>query len=245
MSETIYGRNPVFEVLRAGRRQVHRLWVAEGVQEKGTLARVLELARDAGVPVARVPRARLDRASDSHQGLAADVGAYEYVGLDEILSVAEERGEAPFVLLLDVIQNPQNLGVLLRTGEAVGVHGVVLPRRRGVGITPAVVGASSGASEHLRIASENLAQAIQLIKQRGVWVIGLEESAEAERLGQVNLAGPLALVVGNEAEGMRRLVRDSCDRLLRLPMRGRVGSLNAAVAGSVALYAAWQARGFA
>jgi 23S rRNA (guanosine2251-2'-O)-methyltransferase len=245
MREFIFGRNPVYEVLRAGRRKIYQLLVAEGAQEKGNLARALALAVERGLPVSRVPRARLDHQSDSHQGLAAEVDEYPYVNLEDVLALAGERGEPPLILLLDIIQNPQNLGTLLRTAEAVGVHGVILPERRGVGITPAVVNASAGASEHMRIAVMNLARAMQTLKEQEVWIVGLEGSPEAQPLGKVDLSGPLGLVIGNEGEGMRRLVRQSCDFLLRLPMRGKIESLNASVAGSIALYMAWQARAFA
>jgi 23S rRNA (guanosine2251-2'-O)-methyltransferase len=244
MRETIYGRNPVYEVIRANRRAVHRLLVAEGVQEKGNLARALALAAQRGISVQRVPRARLDHETDSHQGLAAEVDAYPYASIEDVLARATRRGEPALVLLLDIIQNPQNLGTLLRTAEAVGVHGVILPERRGVGITPAVVNASAGASEYLLVAAHNLARAIQRLKEHELWIVGLEGSSEAQPVGQVDLSGPLGLVIGNEGEGMRRLVRQSCDFLLRLPMRGQVESLNASVAGSVALYLVWQARGF-
>ena len=244
MREVIFGRNPIYEVLRAGRRQVYKLLVVEGAIQKGNLARVLAAAAEMGVPVQRVPRARLDHQSDSHQGLAVEVSPYPYVNLEDLLILADERKEPPLILLLDIIQNPQNLGTLLRTAEAVGVHGVIIPERRSAGITPAVVSASSGASEHMLVAVMNLAQAIQALKEREVWIVGLEGSPEAHLPGEVDLSGALGLVIGNEGEGMRRLVRQSCDFLLRLPMRGRVESLNAAVAGSTALYFAWQARGF-
>ncbi len=244
MREIIFGRNPVYEVIRAGRRRIHSLLVAQGAQEKGNLARTLAAAGQRGVPVRRVPRERLDHQSDSHQGIAAEVDPYPYVNLQDVLALAEERSEPPLVLLLDIIQNPQNLGTLLRTAEAVGVHGVVLPERRGVGITPAVVHASAGASEHMLVAVMNLARAIQALKEVEVWIVGLEGSPDARPPGEIDLSGPLGLVIGNEGEGMRRLVRQSCDFLLRLPMRGKIESLNAAVAGSIALYMAWQARGY-
>ena len=244
MREFIFGRNPVYEVIRANRRKVYSLLVAEGAQEKGNLTRALELAAQGGAPVRRVPRARLDHLSDSHQGLAVEVDDYPYVNLEDILALAAERNEPPLVLLLDMIQNPQNLGTLLRSAEAVGVHGVVIPEHRSAGVTPAVVQASSGASEHMLVASMNLVQAIQALKAADVWVVGLEGSEEARTPGEIDLSGALGLVIGNEGEGMRRLVRQSCDFLLRLPMRGQVESLNAAVAGSVALYLAWQRRGF-
>lgn len=244
MPEWIYGRNPIYELIRAGRRKVHKILVAEGALEKGNLALALAYAKRTGIPVLRVPRARLDHESNSHQGLAAEADEYPYVSLDEVLVRAEQRGESPLILLLDIIQNPQNLGTLLRTAEAVGVHGVILPERRGVGITPAVVNASAGASEYLLVVNSNLARAIQILKAHEVWIVGLEGSPEARLPGQVDLSGALGLVIGNEGEGMRRLVRQSCDFLLRLPMQGKIESLNAAVAGSIALYLAWQARGF-
>jgi len=148
------------------------------------------------------------------------------------------------LLILDTLQDPQNLGTLLRTAEVVGVHGVLLPFRRTATVTPAVVNASSGASEHLLVTQVNLAQAITSIKEQDVWVIGLESGPDAQLLEKKALRGPLALVIGAEGEGMRSLVRKSCDQLLRLPMRGRIESLNAAVAGSIALYLAWEARGY-
>jgi len=242
MKEWISGRNPVFEALRARRRQVFRLLVAEGAQEKGRLAEILQLCAAYRVPVERAARSRLEALSTGSQGVALEAGDYPYCNLPDILDLAIERGEDPFVLILDTLQDPQNLGTLLRTAEAVGVHGVLLPFRRTATITPAVVHASSGASEHLLIAQVNLAQAITTLKEANLWVLGLDQSPEAVEISQVRLAGPLALVVGNEGEGMRPLVRSSCDRLVSLPMRGQVDSLNAAVAGSVALYQTWQAR---
>lgn len=201
------------------------------------------MAAEAGVQVQSVPRRELDGVADGHQGVALQAGPYPYSDLGEMLTLAVQRGEPPFLLLLDTLQDPQNLGTLLRTAEAVGIHGVLLPHRRAATVTPAVVNASSGACEHLLIGQGNLAQTIELLKNENVWVVGLEGGKEAQPLGEVDLSGPLALVVGSEGEGMRRLVRESCDLLLRLPMRGRVESLNAAVAGSVALFLAWQARG--
>lgn len=242
MKEWISGRNPVYEALRAGRRQVFRLWVAEGVQDKGRLSEILSLAARRKCSVERVPRPRLDSIAENHQGLALEASGYPYSNLLDILDLAEQRGEQPFLLILDLIQDPQNLGTLLRTAEAVGVHGVLLPLRRTATVTPAVVHASSGVSEHLLITQLNLAQGIVALKEKGIWVIGLEGSSEAQDINRLRLDGPLALVVGNEASGMRLLVRDSCDLLMRLPMRGKVESLNAAVAGSVALYLAWQHR---
>jgi len=244
MREWLYGRNPVYEALRAGRRQLHRLRVARGAEEKGRLGEIIQFCESASIPVERVARQELEAVSAAHQGVALEADSYSYVSLVAILERAADRGEPPFILLLDTLQDPQNLGALIRTAEAVGVHGVLLPLRRTATVTPAVVNASSGASEHLFIAQANLAQAITTLKKEGVWVIGLDAGRESQLPGDVNLGGALALVVGSEGGGMRRLVRGSCDLLMRLPMSGQVESLNAAAAGSIALYLAWQARGF-
>ena len=243
MKEWITGRNPVYEVMQARRRHLFRLQVARGVDEKGRLADILKLAPQRKLQVERVHRQQIESLGENTQGVALEASAYPYAAIQDILVYAKERKEPLFVLLLDVIQNPQNLGTLLRTAEAAGVHGVVVPLARAAGITPAVVHASAGASEHLLVAQYNLAQAIELIKeQANAWVIGLEGSPEAQPVEQVRLDGPLGLVVGSEGEGMRSLVRKSCDVLARLPMRGQVESLNAAVAGSIVLYLALQAR---
>ncbi|MBN1668822.1 MAG: 23S rRNA (guanosine(2251)-2'-O)-methyltransferase RlmB [Anaerolineales bacterium] len=244
MKEWIVGRNPVYEVLRAGRREVYQLWLADGVQEKGRLADILQLAARRQLRIKRGARSQLDAYGSGNQGVALEASPFAYHAVPDLLARAEQQNEPPFILLLDALQDPQNLGTLLRTAEVVGVHGLVLPYRRTATVTPAVVSASSGASEHMLIAQANLAQTIAQLKQAGLWVIGLEGSPQASPPERVRLDGPLALVVGSEAQGMRSLVRSHCDLLLRLPMRGRIDSLNAAVAGSIALYLAWQARGF-
>ncbi len=242
MREWIYSRNAVYETLRAARRQVFKILLAEGVQEKGRVVEILRLAEARRIPVQRVDKFRLDRIHPAHQGVAAEVGAYPYGSIEDMLQRAEVRGEAPFILLLDSLQDPQNFGSLLRTAEATGVHGVILPLAHTVEVTPAVVNASSGASEHLLIARHNLAQAIRRLKDAELWIVGLEHSPDAQPPQAVRLDGALALVVGSEGEGLRPLVRASCDWLLQLPMRGQIESLNAAVAGSIALYLAFLAR---
>jgi 23S rRNA (guanosine2251-2'-O)-methyltransferase len=244
MREWISGRNPVFEVLSAGRRHFFRLRIAQGVQETGRVQEIISLCGMRNLSVERVSRSQLDALAPGNQGIALETSEYPYSNLPDVLDLAAARGESPLILILDTLQDPQNLGTLLRTAEVTGVHGVLLPFRRTATVTPAVVHASSGASEHLLVAQVNLAQAIAILKAAGVWVIGLESRSEALPPEQVRLDGALALVVGSEAEGMRSLVRLSCDLLMCLPMRGNVASLNAAVAGSIALYLAWQARGF-
>jgi 23S rRNA (guanosine2251-2'-O)-methyltransferase len=242
MKEWIIGRNPVYEALRARRRNFFRLLVASGAEEKGRLQDIIRLASARKVLVSRVHRQQLDsmaRDAESHQGVALEASGYPYADLTDILERAAERQEAPFVLALDLLQNPQNLGTLFRTADAVGVHGILIPPKRAVGVTPAVSHASAGASEHLLVAQVNLVQAIERLKHDSdVWVMGLEGSPQAKSYDSIRLDGPLVLVVGSEGEGLRDLVRKSCDELLRLPMHGNVESLNAAVAGSVILYKA-------
>ena len=244
MKEWLYGRNAVYETLRARRRQFFRLRLAQGVEERGHLAEIIQMASGFRLPIDRVPRANLEALGKGHQGVALEASSYVYVGLLDILALAARRSEPAFILILDVLQDPQNLGTLIRTAEGVGVHGVLLPYRQTAVVTPAVVNASSGACEHLLVTQVNLAQAIQQLKEENIWIIGLETDLEAQPLDKVRLDGPLALVIGGEGSGMRPLVRKSCDVLMRLPMRGTVESLNASVAGSVALYFAWQGRSF-
>jgi 23S rRNA (guanosine2251-2'-O)-methyltransferase len=199
------------------------------------------------VRVDSAPRGWLDSKTQgaNHQGVVLEAAPYPYVALDETFDPAALSGEPPLLLLLDLIQDVQNVGTLLRTAEAVGVHGVVLQERRAAAVTPAVVSASSGAVEHLKVAQvTNLVQAMKTLKEADVWLAGLDQGPDAIRYDQANLRGALGLVVGSEGAGLRRLVRETCDFLIELPMRGQVESLNAAVAGSVALYAAWAARGF-
>ncbi|MBC8330512.1 MAG: 23S rRNA (guanosine(2251)-2'-O)-methyltransferase RlmB [Anaerolineae bacterium] len=244
MTEWILGRNPVSEALRANRRRFFRLWVAEKADQKRHLKDALDMARQRGIPVEFLPRQRLDALGENHQSVALEASAYPYASLLDILSRAQQRNQAPFILILDTVQDTHNLGALLRTAEAVGVHGVLLPLRRTATVTPAVVNTSSGACEHLLVAQTNLAQAISALKNENVWVYGLEGSEEAQSIETIKLSGATALVVGNEGSGLRSLVRQSCDVLVKLPMRGHIDSLNAAVAGSVGLYFIWQARKF-
>lgn len=243
MKEYIYSRNAVYEALRAKRREIFKILVAEGAQEKGRLGEIVKRANEQRVSVMRVPRAKLDKIHEHHQGVVAEVSGYSYCDILDILEHARAKDEHPFLLLLDSLNDPQNFGTLLRTAEAVGVHGVVIPLAHTVEVTPAVVNASSGASEHLRVARSNLAQAIDDLKQENIWIVGLDQNGEIiGKKTRRHLTGPLGLVVGSEGEGIRQLTRTKCDILLQLPMRGQIESLNAAVAGSVALYLAFLTR---
>ncbi len=243
MKEFIYSRNAVYETLRAKRRDVFKIELADNVQIKGKLAEIMTLASQRKIQVVKAPRARLDKVHENNQGIIAEVSHYPYVDLLDILENARKKNEPPFVLLLDSLNDPQNFGALIRTAEATGVHGTIIPLAHTVEVTPAVVNASSGASEHILIARMNLAQAIETLKAENVWVVGLDQ--DGETVGEKtkrHFTGPTALVVGSEGEGIRQLTRAKCDVVLKLPMRGQVESLNAAVAGSVALYLAYLAR---
>jgi len=242
VKEFIYSRNAVYETLRAKRRQIFKIQVAEGAQEKGRLTEIVKRANEQRIKVERVPRARLDKIHEHHQGVVAEVSGYSYSDLVDILELANQKSEQAFVLLLDSLNDPQNFGTLLRTAEAVGVHGVIIPLAHTVEVTPAVVNASSGASEHLLIARANLAQAIEALKEAEVWIVGLDQAGIEIEPGSRHLRGAWGLVVGSEGEGIRQLIRSKCDIVLKLPMRGKIESLNAAVAGSVALYLAYLAR---
>lgn len=245
MREWIYGRNPVYETLRAGRRNVFQLHLAQGVEVQGVLNELVKFCRQKKITIRSTPKEWFNTLGvQDHQGVALEVSGYPYRPLDEMLALAHERQELPLILILDTLQDPQNLGGLLRTAEAAGVHGVCLPLRRTATVTPAVVNRSSGASEHLLITQANLSQTITHLKDAGLWIVGLEKSSDALRLDQARLDGALAIVVGSEGSGMRDLIRRSCDLLVQLPMRGNVGSLNASIAGSIVLYKVWENRGF-
>ena len=245
MIEILYGRQPVRECLRARRRHIHQLVLAEGVGEKGVIAEILDLAADLKIPLKHVPRPRLDGIAKVNQGVALEVASYPYVEVPDILRRARKLAEQPFILALDHLQDPHNLGALLRTAEVVGTHGAVIPHRRAAEVTPAVVSASAGGSEHLRVAQvTNLAQTLKALKTKGLWVVGLVSHPDAQLYHQVDLNLPVVLVVGAEDRGLSRLVRDTCDLLVQLPMRGQIESLNASVAGGIALYALLAAHRF-
>lgn len=233
----LVGRRVVLEALRAG-RPVSRVLVARTAHGAGPLREIFEAARRRGVPVQPVDPRRLEALAHGlpHQGVAALTAAQALVELDDILDVARGRGEPPFLILLDGVEDPHNLGAVIRTAEAAGAHGVVVPRRRAAGLTPAVARAAAGATAHLAVAGVgNLVAALERLKTAGVWVVGADPEA-VDRYDAVGLAPPIALVVGAEGRGLHRLVRERCDRLVRIPLRGRVGSLNVSVAAALLLY---------
>ena len=237
MKEFFYSRNAVYEALRSKRRDVFKVQIAEGAQEKGKLAEIVKLAGQQKIKVNRVPRGKLDKVHQNHQGVIAEVSAYPYSDVVDILDGVGD--EPPFILILDALQDPQNFGTLIRTAEAVGVHGIIIPLARAVEVTPATVNASSGASEHMLIARSNLSQAMDALRDADLWLVGLDQAGAEVEANSRHLKGALGLVVGSEGEGLHELTRKKCDIVLKLPMKGQIESLNAAVAGSVALYLAY------
>jgi 23S rRNA (guanosine2251-2'-O)-methyltransferase len=253
MPEWLYGRHAVEEALRAGRRKVFRVLLSEGGTgregrqgQDDRLAAIEGMARRVGAQIERVPPSRLDvltKVGHHHQGVAAEVTPFNYATLAETVQLCREAGNRALVLVLDSLQDPQNFGTLLRSSEAAGVTAIVMLDRRQVEVTPAVANASAGAVEHLQVClANNLPRAIQELQEAGLWVYALQAEPGATLYTQADLSGPLGLVVGSEGKGVGRLVRERCDGALQIPMLGKVGSLNAAVAGSIVLYEAVRQR---
>ena len=234
--DLIEGRNAVTEALRAG-RAIDKIYIAKGEVDK-TLGHIASRARDLGVVVVEADRRKLDAMSvtHAHQGVVALAAVRDYCTVEDILAIAEERGEPPFVLLCDEISDPHNLGAILRTAECVGAHGVIIPKRRSAGLTSIVDKTSAGAAEHVAVARvPNLPAAIRTLKERGLWIYGTAAEG-TQSLWDTDFSGPVCLVIGSEGDGMGRLVTEQCDFLVRIPMRGRVNSLNASAAAGVLMY---------
>ena len=234
--DLIEGRNAVTEALRAG-RAIDKIYIAKGEVDK-TLGHIASKARDLGVVVVEADRRKLDAMSvtHAHQGVVALAAVREYCTVEDILDLAAEQGEPPFVLLCDEISDPHNLGAILRTAECVGAHGVIIPKRRSAGLTSIVDKTSAGAAEHVAVARvPNLPAAIRTLKERGLWIYGTAAGA-AQSLWETDFTGPACLVIGSEGDGMGRLVAEQCDFLVGIPMRGQVNSLNASAAAGVLMY---------
>lgn len=235
-NDIIEGRNAVIEALRAG-RAIDKIYIARGDVDK-TLGHIASKAREKGVVVVEADRRKLDFMSrtKAHQGVIALAALREYCDIADILAVARERGEPPFVVVCDEISDPHNLGAIIRTAECAGAHGVVIPKRRSAGLTAIVGKASAGAAEYMAIARvANISAAVKELKAAGLWVYGTAADG-ACGLWSTELTGPIALVIGSEGDGMSRLVRESCDFVLSLPMKGRLNSLNASAAAAVTMY---------
>ena len=236
------GRNAVTEALKAG-RTIDKMFLASGDTDS-TLRYIASLAKKKGAVVTYCDRRKLDTMTQTgaHQGVIAMAAAHDYATIDEILAAAQEKGEAPLVVICDEITDPHNLGAIIRTAECAGAHGVIIPKRRSSGLTAVVGKASAGAMEYMKIARvSNLAAAIQTLKDHGVWVYGTAADGAAP-LYQTDLTGPAAIVIGSEGEGMGRLVKESCDFMVSIPMKGHINSLNASNACAILLYEAVRQR---
>lgn len=239
----IEGRNAVTEALRSG-RTINKVFLVDGDTDRA-LGRLAAMAKDAGAVVVRIDRRKLNDMSPtgSHQGIIASVAAHDYATIDDILAEAEARGQAPLIVVCDELSDPHNLGAILRTAECAGAHGVIIPKRRSVALTAVVAKASAGAIEYMKVARvSNIAAALRELKERGVWVFGTAADGATSLYG-ADLKGPAAIVIGNEGEGMSRIVAETCDFKVSIPMRGQISSLNASAAAAILLYEAVRQRG--
>ena len=244
-ADRLEGKNPVLEALRAG-RTMNKLWVAklDGGRVDPTVARIVSMAKDRGVFVHEVPRLTLDQMSETHnhQGVIAQVASHDYVEIDQIVKSAREKGEAPFLLMLDELKDAYNLGSILRIADAAGVHGVIIPKHRSIGLDSMVAKASAGAIEYVPVEKvTNLSQTISALKEDGFWVAGTDAEGTVA-YNKADLKGSLLIVIGSEGEGMAKNIREKCDFLLSIPMSGSVNSLNAAVAAGIVVFEAQRQR---
>lgn len=236
MRELLAGVNSIMEALK-GRRRVEKIYLQQGREGK-RVEELLRLAQKRGVYVQYVEKSKLDQmySLSNHQGVVARVESYEYTEIGEVLEIAALKGQSPFLLILDGIEDPQNMGAIIRTAECAGVHGIVIPRHQSVEITAAVAKASAGAVEHMPIIQEtNLVNVIKELKEKGFWVIGADMDGSQDYFS-VTIPSPTVLVIGGEGQGMRRLVKNNCDILVNIPMQGKINSLNAAVASALLIY---------
>lgn len=231
----IEGRNPVLEALKSN-REIDKIFVQKGVGE-GSIRQIIAIARDKNILIKEVDKAKLDGLSRTrnHQGVIASAALYKYYEVDDILQSAREKGEDPFIVILDEITDNNNLGSVLRSADAAGVHGIIIPKRRAVGLTPAVAKISAGAIEYVPVAKvTNLNHTIEYLKKEGLWIAGA--SMEGEKYYGKDMTGPIALVIGSEGEGLGRLVKGNCDFLVSIPMKGKIASLNAAVSAAIIMF---------
>ncbi|TCO75034.1 23S rRNA (guanosine2251-2'-O)-methyltransferase [Marinisporobacter balticus] len=234
-SDKIEGRNPVMEALRAD-REIDKIMITKGAE--GSVKKIIGMAKDKGIIIQYVEKQKLDQISESHahQGVIAFVAAHTYVEIEDILKKAEEKNEDAFIIILDEITDPHNLGSVMRTADAAGVHGIIIPKRRSVGLTGVVAKTSAGAIEYVPVAKvSNIAQTIELLKKEGVWIVGADMAGQKKHYEE-DMKGKIALVIGSEGEGIGRLIKEKCDFLVNIPMKGKIGSLNASVAASILMY---------
>ena len=240
-NDLIMGRNTVLEALRS-ERDIHKIWIAEGAT-KGQIQQVVAVAKENKVMIQVVPKKKLDQMVEgNHQGVIAQVAAYQYAELDDIFRKAEKKQEDPFILLLDELEDPHNLGSILRTADASGVRGIIIPKRRSVGLTATVAKSSTGAIEHVPVVRvTNLSRTIEELKERGVWIAGTDAKGSQD-YRRMDGSMPLGIVIGSEGRGMSRIIKEKCDFLFHLPMVGHVTSLNASVAASLLMYEVYRKR---
>lgn len=239
----VEGRNPVIEAIK-GDREIDKILIAKG-SEQGSIQKIIGMAKEKKIVIQYVEKAKLDSMSETkaHQGVIALVTPYSYKTVEDIMKTAEDKNEDPLIIILDEIEDPHNLGAIIRTAECVGAHGVIIPKRRAVGLTPVVIKASAGAVEHMNIAKvSNIASTIEELKESGVWIYGTDMKGEQDYF-QRDLTGPIAIVIGSEGKGIGRLIKEKCDFLVKIPMAGKVSSLNASVAASVMMYEVLRQRG--
>lgn len=243
ITHIIEGRNPVLEALKAG-RLVSKVLLVENVERHGVISQILYLCKNKDIPVEYVERHILDKRSSTgvHQGVIAYAAAKEYIDLDDLLAIPKAKNEVPLYIILDGVEDPQNMGAILRTADATGVHGVILRERRAVGLTPAVAKASAGAIEYMPVARVvNISRTIEILKKNNVWVVGLDQDGKL-CYDEVDFKIPTAIVIGSEGKGLSELVKKKCDYLAYIPMKGKLTSLNASVAGAVVMYEALRQR---
>ena len=241
--DLIEGRNSVIELLKSERATVEQIFIAKGKLE-GSITKIIGMAKDKSIVLKEVDRKKLDSLSEtgSHQGVIAQITPFEYSEVDDILAYAAKKGQDPFIIILDELEDPHNLGSIVRTAELCGVHGIIIPKRRNVGVTSTVYKIAAGAIEHMRIAKvTNVNNEIDKLKSKGVWIYGSDIRAE-EFSYSVNYSGPCALIIGNEGRGMSKLTAKKCDKLVKIPMVGKINSLNASVAGGIMMYEVLKSR---
>ena len=234
--DQVEGRNSVLELLESG-KDINKIFVAKG-EKQGSINKIIGKAKDSKVVLVETDKRKLDEMSQTgnHQGVIAIVPPFEYCDVDDILNVAKEKNEDPFVIILDGIEDPHNLGAIIRTAETAGAHGVIIPKRRAVGVNSTVNKSSAGAVEYMKVARvNNITETMNYLKEKGLWIIGTDMDTDKYYYNQ-NMTGPIAIVIGSEGFGMSRLVKENCDILVKIPMNGKITSLNASVSAGIVMY---------
>ncbi|NBI08045.1 23S rRNA (guanosine(2251)-2'-O)-methyltransferase RlmB [Senegalia massiliensis] len=242
-NDYIEGRNPVIEALKSG-REIEKIFIEDG-NKTGSINEIKKLAKSRGIIIQYVHKNKLNQISstNSHQGVIAISSSHTYKNIEDVFALAKRRSEDPFIIILDEIKDPHNLGSIMRTAECVGAHGIIIPKRRSVGLTSTVAKTSAGAIEYMPVVKvSNIANTIDVLKEEGVWIYGADMAGSADYYN-TNLTGPIGIVIGSEGNGIGRLVKEKCDELVKIPIKGKVSSLNASVAASIIMYDVNRQRG--